>query len=85
MLDFLAPGQMNRQAISSWVDLLMRRIVELLKYYIIFIHFQAAVSALLAVSVLYVEKNRKKILHNISKFQQFNTLANQLMMRYICQ
>ena len=30
------------------------------EYYIIFIYFQAAVSALLAVSVLYVEKNQNK-------------------------
>ena len=44
------------ECISSWVDLLMCRIVEFSKYYVIFIYFQAAVSALLAVSVLYVEK-----------------------------
>ena len=42
--------------------------VEFSKYYVIFIYFQAAVSALLAVSVLYVEKNQNKILRNISKF-----------------
>ena len=45
--------------ISSWVDLLMCRILEFSKYYVIFIYFQAAVSALLAVSVLYVEKKSK--------------------------
>ena len=33
--------------------------VEFSKYYIIFIYFQAAVSALLAVSVLYFEKKIK--------------------------
>ena len=33
--------------------------VEFLKYYVIFIYFQAAVSALLAVSVLYFEKKIK--------------------------
>ena len=38
----------------------MCRNVEFSKYYIIFIYFQAAVSALLAVSVLYVEKNQNK-------------------------
>ena len=32
---------------------------EILKYYVIFVYFQAAVSALLAVSVLYVEKKIK--------------------------
>ena len=42
----------NVECILSWVDLVMCRIVELSKYYIIFIYFQAAVSALLAVSVL---------------------------------
>ena len=34
------------ECISSWVDLLMCRIVEFSKYYVIFIYFQAAVSAL---------------------------------------
>ena len=48
------------ECISSWVDLLMCRIVEFSKYYVIFIYFQAAVSALLAVSVLYIEKNQNK-------------------------
>ena len=33
--------------------------VEISKYYVIFVYFQAAVSALLAVSVLYVEKKSK--------------------------
>ena len=33
--------------------------VEFSKYYVIFIYFQAAVSALLAVSVLYLEKKSK--------------------------
>ena len=33
-----------------------------------FVYFQAAVSALLAVSVLYVEKNQNEILRNISRF-----------------
>ena len=36
--------------------------------YVIFIYFQAAVSALLAVSVLYIEK---KILRNIRKFDKY--------------
>jgi hypothetical protein len=38
----------------------MCRIVKFLKYYVIFIYFQAVVSALLAVSVLYVEKSQNK-------------------------
>ena len=33
--------------------------LEISKYYVIFVYFQAAVSALLAVSVLYVEKKIK--------------------------
>ena len=33
---------------------------RLSEYYVVFIYFQAAVSALLAVSVLYVEKNQNK-------------------------
>ena len=35
--------------------------LEIPKYYVIFVYFQAAVSALLAVLVLYVEKNQNKI------------------------
>ena len=42
--------------------------LEILIYYIIFVYFQAAVSSLLALSVLYVEKNQNKILRNILKF-----------------
>ena len=53
-------SNINVECISSCVDLLMCPIVEISKYYIIFIYFQAAVSALLAVSVLYVEKNQNK-------------------------
>ena len=56
----------------------MCRIVEFSKYYIIFIYFQAAVSALLAVSVLYVEKN--KILCNISKIRKFDTYQVAFLM-----
>ena len=43
-------------------------IFEFSKYYVIFIYFQAAVSALLA--VLCIEK---KILHNILKIRKFDT------------
>ena len=42
--------------------------LEISKYYVIFVYFQAAVSALLAVSVLYIEKNQNKVLRNISRF-----------------
>ena len=57
------PNNVNVECISSWVDLLMGRIVELSKYYVIFIYFQAAVSAMLA--VLYFEK---KIKINITQY-----------------
>ena len=42
--------------------------LEISKNYVIFVYFQAAVSVLLAVSVLYDEKKQNKILHNISRF-----------------
>ena len=47
------------------------------KYYGILVYFQVAVSALLVVSVLYVEKNQNKILHNISRFltKRFRQIA----------
>ena len=61
------------ECISSWVDLLMCRLVEFLKYYVIFIYFQAAVSALLAVSVLYVEKEIKI---NIMKYFEISTIRH---------
>ena len=59
------------ECISSWVDLLMCRIVEFSKYYVILIYFQAAVSALLAVSVLYVEKNQNKYYVIFRKFDTY--------------
>ena len=50
----------------------MCRIYEFSKYYVIFIYFQAAVSALLAVSVLYIEKKSQQILHNVLKIQHIS-------------
>ena len=49
--------------------------VRNLQYEIIFVYFQAAGSALLAVSALYVEKNKNNeyILRNISNIQKFIT------------
>ena len=49
----------------------MCRIFEFSKYYVIFIYFQAAVSALLAVSVLYVEKNQNKYYIIFRKFDTY--------------
>ena len=46
----------------------MCRIFEFSKYYVIFIYFQAAVSALLAVSVFYVEKNQNEYYVIFRKF-----------------
>ena len=57
--------------------------LEISKYYIIFVYFQAAVSALLAVSVLYVEKNQNKILRNISRFLTSN--FRQIAFLMTCQ
>ena len=45
--------------------------LEISKYYVIFVYFQAAVSALLAVLVSYIEKNQNQILRNILRFQDF--------------
>ena len=55
-------------------------IFEFSKYYVIFIYFQAAVSALLAVSVLYVE-NKYYVLFDISYFEigYFVKLTNRRM------
>ena len=62
--------------------LIMGWFANVSKYYLILIQVQAALSALLAVSVLYVEKNQNK--HNkLFQFGQFDALANQLIMRYI--
>ena len=49
--------------------------VRISEYYVIFIYFQAAASAQLAVSVLYIEK----ILRNIrdSRFRQISKLSNE--------
>ena len=51
---------------KSYFDEISKLVIS--KYYVIFVYFQAAVSALLAVSVLYVEKNQNRILHNIPRF-----------------
>ena len=45
--------------------------VEFSKYYVIFIYFQAAVPALLAVSVLIVEKNQNKYYIIFRKFDTY--------------
>ena len=42
---------------KSYFDEISKLVIS--KYYVIFVYFQAAVSALLAVSVLYVEKKIK--------------------------
>ena len=58
----------------SWEKLFgMCRIFEFLKYYVISIYFQAAVFAILAVSVLYVGKNENEY---YVIFQKFESLAH---------
>ena len=47
-----------------------------------FTYFQAAVSGLLAASVLYVEKKSKQILHNDLKIQDFVICQIAFLMRY---
>ena len=70
-------------------------IFEFSKYYVIFIYFQAAVSALLAVSVLYVEQKSKYILRNTRKFDKYQiavlmtytghyTTKKQFYTRFLC-
>ena len=48
--------------------------VEFSKYYVIFIYFQAAVSALLAVSVLYIEKNQNKYYVIFRNFEKLHNI-----------
>ena len=52
------------------------------KYYVVFIYFQSAVSGLLAVSVLYIEKKSKQILHNNLEIRDFVTCQIAFLMRY---
>ena len=58
----------------------MCRIFEFSKYCVIFIYFQAAVSAMLAVSVLYIEKNQNKYQVIISKIRKFITYQIAFLM-----
>ena len=60
----------------------MCQIVEFLKYYVIFIYFQAAVSALLAVSVLYNEKNQNKYYGIFQKFDTYQIASLKTCQRH---
>ena len=71
----------NVECISSWVDLVICQIVKFSKYRVIFIYFQAAVSAVLAASVLHVENKIKINVTWYSEIRKFDTHQIAFLMR----